>query len=267
MSVASNVVRLTARTALKKNWLNAVIACVEGIFAYFLCYYSAYLLEIVAGETAGRILFLVLAFFLLLPLFSGLIRYFWRMIFGVCDHPASVFWYFSETGQYLRAVKVWGALALRGILFGFLLFLPSAVLNFFSKLPFYDFFHLSMPLWAANLGYLALLCRSVAAVIFFFVMLRYYTAPFLAVADENMDIAEVFHMSVVISKMSATDFLVLLFSFLGWAALSLLMIPMIFTIPYFLTACSVHVRFVIAQYNQRFSQTQPQQTPTFSISV
>ena len=81
-------------------------------------------------------------------------------------------------------------------------------------------------------------------------MLRFYIAPILFVADENMDVSETLHMSTVISRKSSLDFIYLISSFIGWILISVLVIPLIFTLPYILTSYAVHVRFAIAEYNK-----------------
>ncbi len=45
------------------------------------------------------------------------------------------------------------------------------------------------------------------------------------------------------------DFIYLFFSFAGWILLSLIFIPLVFTMPYFIAGVCVHTRFAIAEYN------------------
>ncbi len=268
MTITSYAVRKTARTALKKNWLNAVIACVAGLFSFILCVYAGSFFAIPAGDTAGNVLQVILAFFLLLPLFLGILRFYWRSLFGVQDNPLIIFYYFTEKRLYLRALKLWGALALRALVIGVLLFLPSWIAQLFAGSVIYDYLHLSIPLWTSNLLYVAQILRAAASVVLLFVMLRYYLSPILLIADEEMQVTEALHLSVLESKTSSLEFLALIGSFIGWGLLSILIFPLVFTLPYFLTACCVHGRFVFARYNKTVAaQTVPDEPPTYAANI
>ena len=82
------------------------------------------------------------------------------------------------------------------------------------------------------------------------IMLKYYLAPFLFVADEDMDVMEAIHKSTVLTRATAVDFLILVLSFLGWILLSVLVMPLIFTLPYMVMSYVVHSRFAVANYNK-----------------
>ena len=98
-------------------------------------------------------------------------------------------------------------------------------------------------------------------------MARYYIAPFLLIADEDMDAAEAIHMSDVISKSTMLDFIYLFFSLLGWIILSVLVIPIMFTLPYIITSVSVHTRFAIAEYNKRVDKQNSDTFPTYVAGI
>ena len=98
-------------------------------------------------------------------------------------------------------------------------------------------------------------------------MLKYYLAPFLIVADENMEVGEAIHMSSTVSKNVMLDIIYLFLSFLGWIALSVLIIPLVFTMPYMLTSLSFHVRFAIAEYNKRVEKINQSDIPTFAAGI
>ena len=131
-----------------------------------------------------------------------------------------------------------------------ILFFPVIILWLFTESFIYDLFEIAMPLWVANLNPIFRIAEVFAIVAFCFYMLRYYISIILFVADENMDINETFYMSKLISRKSSLDFIYLFSSLLGWVALSLFIIPLIFTLPYMLTSYAVHSRFAIAEYNK-----------------
>lgn len=249
MTASSSVVKLTARTALKSNWLKAIAACMSVISVFIIISGIASLVSFVGGDIAAYICEAVLGFLLLLPLCHGLIRFFWRLLFGADDSPLSVFYFFSGKAEYLRAMHIITALCLRLVFFGIILYIPALIVDIFGGVKIYDLLDIPIPLWTSNLYYLSLFLKTVATVLLFFIMLRYYAAPILSVADEDMDAAEAVHMSSVIYKRTMLDFIYLFFSFLGWLLLSLTVIPIIFTMPYFIASICVHTRFAVAEYN------------------
>jgi len=91
--------------------------------------------------------------------------------------------------------------------------------------------------------------KSVAVAVLVAIMFKYYLAPFLVVADEEMDVYEALHKSTVLSRATVMDFIILILSFLGWIILSVTVIPLIFIIPYFMVSYLVHSRFSVANYN------------------
>lgn len=263
MTASTSAVKATAKTALKNNRLSACVSSITVIFAFFVCYLTSGFVSFIATDAAGTAFFAALTFFLLAPLALGLLRFIWRMIFGVCDNPVSVFYYFSSKKLYTKAMRLMLSLTLRLLFFGALVFLPAIIVDLFTGVRIYEIIGIPIPLWTSNLYYLSVFLKTVAGVILVFIMARYYFAPFLVIADENIDTSEAVHMSGVLSGKTMLDLIYLFFSMLGWIILSVLVIPLIFTMPYLLTALSVHVRFAIAEYNKLtngFGTTPPEFT-------
>lgn len=249
MTASSSVVKLTARTALKNNWLKAIAACMTVISAFIIISGIASLTSYVGGNTFAYICEAILCFLLLFPLTHGLVRFFWRLLFGADDRPLAVFYFFSGKAEYMRAMRLITGLCLRLAFFAIILFIPAKIVDIFGSAKVYDLLDIPIPLWTSNLYYLSLFLKTVATVLLFFIMLRYYAAPILSVADEEMDASEAIHMSCVIYKRTMLDFIYLFFSFAGWLLLSLTVIPLVFTMPYFIAGVCVHTRFAIAEYN------------------
>lgn len=249
MTASSSVVKLTARTALKNNWLKAIAACMTVISVFIIISGIASLISYVGGDTAAYIFEAILCFLLLFPLIHGLVRFFWRLLFGADDSPLAVFYFFSGKAEYMRAMRLITGLCLRLVFYAIILFLPAKIVDLFSGVRIYDLLDMPIPLWTSNLYYLSLFLKTVASVLLFFIMLRYYAAPILSVADEEMEAAEAIHMSSVIYKRTMLDLVYLFFSFFGWILLSLTVIPLVFSLPYFTAALCVHTRFAVAEYN------------------
>lgn len=265
MTAGSQAVKSTAKTALKNNWVKAIVCCTVFLFCFLLCYNISSLVGYISTSLVSGLLLIVGCVFLIIPVGLGVLRFFWRMIHGANDSPLICFWYFSSKSLYLRAIKLTFSLGIRALGYGMILYLPVVAVRFFSGGYIYDMLDMAIPMWTANLEHLSVFLRTLATVALFFLMLRYYSAPVLTVSDDGMDIAEAIHMSVTVSKGTLLDFIYLFFSFIGWILLSVLFIPLIFTLPYMVTSYVVHVRFAIADYNKQISSMEDNDFPSYSV--
>lgn len=261
MLPASAVVKLTARTAMKGKYLKCFICGGILFFAYIVCLYVAQMISFVSNSVIGTVFFCLLSAFAVLPLFLGVLRFFRRLLWGADDNPVEAFHYFSSVKLYKRVMKLVALIVLRLIIAGIPLFIPAIITEVLSNEEIYNLFKMNMPVWSSNLWVLTAFLEAVAGIILILVMLKFYLAPFLLVADEEMEPEEAMHMSAVISKRSAADFFFLIISFAGWILLSLFMVPLIFTMPYFFTSYLVHSRFAVTQYNRVVDNFNSANTP------
>jgi len=151
------------------------------------------------------------------------------------------------------------------LLYSLLLNIPFFIVKALSHSFLYELIGLSVPFWAANLTSVTVILRLISNIALIFIMLKFYLAPMLFVADDNMESVEAVHMSSTISKKSYVDFIYLGFSFFGWILLSGLVIPMIFTLPYIALSYLIHSRFVISEYNTHIEQTSYNAYPSFTV--
>jgi len=267
MSVASNVVKVTAKTALKGNYLKGIISGCVLLFCLIINYYISSLVELVSNLIIAEIYSLLFSVFVTFPLLMGVLRYFWRMIMNTTDNPMSVFYYFSEKALYFKTLKLFFTVAIRLLPIAVLIYLPAVFVWLLSQSRLFELFDLSIPIWSSNLQYAILFTNTLCTVIIAFISLRYYIAPILFISNDDLDVMEALHMSCVISKKSAFDFIFLFLSFLGWILLSILAFPLIFTLPYILTSYTIHSRFVIAEYNKHIANTAAKQYPSFTVGA
>ena len=251
MMAPSSVVKATAKTAMRGKFYKCIIACTVFVFSVIIGLYLAQLVDFVSPlPYTGDVFFVAFAVFLFAPLFLGLLRFFRRLVWEEDDAPLIVFHYFSSAELYMRAVKLIFFLGLRIALVSLVLYLPAIVVDIFSGSGIYDILGMRMPLWIPNFRVISVCLKAVAGVVLFFVALRWYMAPFLYVADEEMDALEAIHMSSTISRGTALDFFLLIISFIHWIILSLFMLPIVFTLPLFIAAYTVHCRYAVAHYNK-----------------
>lgn len=263
--MSSKAVKITAKTSLKGKWISAIASCCILIFSFMIASNSVSVLSIVTGEFIAELLLLLLFVFLICPLILGLIRYFWRILFDVQDNPLSVFYYFSNKLIYKRTLGLILFLVFKFIIWGLFLKIPLYITELISNDNVYEFFKMPIPIWTANLSGVKGFLDVISTVLVGFIMLKYYLAPMLFVADDNIEPAEAMHMSLTISKKTTIDYIYLIFSFIGWILLSFTVIPLIFTLPYFITSYLVHSRFAVADYNKLIKQINDNLYQTYSI--
>lgn len=255
MLSGSLAVKSTAKVALKNNWTNVIIGSCIFMFSVLICNITASIINIALGQIGSFIILFAGTVFLSMPLFLGLLRYIWRILLGVCDNPVSVFYYFSQKCLYKKAMVLIFVLGIRALLWYAVLNIPSLVVKIVSSEAVYELLNVPMPIWTANLNNTVVFLNSLSGVLLCLIMLKFYLSPMLFIADDNIEVAEAIHMSTVISKKTAIDYIYLIFSFLGWIVISLFIIPLIFTLPYILTSYLVHSRFAVADYNNHIENS------------
>ena len=265
MVASCSIIKKTARAALQGKYLRCAIAAAIPIFMTFGCMLASELFLFARPmQAAYFIVFAILFVCLLLPLYFGTLRFFWRAFSNCEDDPITVFHYFSKGSLYKKAMKLVCRFVFRAVGYGLLFFLPAIVTGILADSKIYDLFGMNMPDFSSVFWILSGFLGIIATIALLCVMLKCYIAPFLLVADEEMEPDEAMHMSFIISKGTVVDYVVLVICFAHWILLSLLAIPLLFTVPYMIMAYLVHARFATARYNQMISRKKEENnTPTF----
>ena len=249
MTSNNSVIKITSKTILKNKYNISIFASLIVVFSYLICYCFCSVFATLFGDIIAYCFLGLIIIFLFTPIFFGLLRYFWRMNCCCIDKPYSVFYYFSNFSLYKRVTYFSVSLTIKTLIYGFILLIPAIIIWLISQSFIYDIINIDIPIWTANLHFVFILLRTIGIVLLFLLMLKYYIAPFLLIADENMEIGECFHLSKIISKKTTIDFIYLILSMLGFIILSLFIAPAIFTLPYIIVVYLVHCRFSVAEYN------------------
>ena len=265
MTPTNSVVKITAKSVLSNKWVRAIFATAILLFILFISLNTASILNLVLGDIFANVFLAAISFFMIFPVALGLIRYFWRFLFEVEDNPTMIFYYISNSKVYKKSLTLIFNLSYRFILYSLLINLPRIILILMSKSFVYEFIGMPIPMWSANLSGVSTILGVISSVVIFFVISKFYLAPVIFVADDNIDVHEAMHMSTIISKKSSMDFYYLILSFIGWLLLCLLVVPLIFVLPYFIVSYLVHVRFAIAEYNKHVEETTKSIFPTITV--
>ena len=244
-------VKDTARVCLKKIWPAAIAASVIiGATAVFgFCISSA--ASGVWTQTVATVTAVLYFIFITAPLIMGLIFWLWRVTV-LNDSPVTEMFYpFSSWMVYMRVMRFIFLLAIRLIIMFVVVMLPYALAHIASSPELYSHLNGTMPVWTVNIWVFAEFLKYAGIAAFFISALRYYLAPVLFVAGSEITSAEALHMSRMVSKVSMGSFIQLVLGFAGWAILSVLLIPALYTLPFFLVSFILHCRYAINYYNGR----------------
>ncbi len=249
---------MTSNTAIK----NAAKQSMRGRF--LLCTVAACIpmFAVVAGELlielplyfgAGAVLFLplllgMLAFFCV-PMFLGAMRFFWLLSRKENVNPGAVFYFFKRFSDYSRCISVMVPILLRSIGIGVAVFLPSMVVSTFASADYYAELGTEAPDFLPLIEIFGIVLAVAGAVLWGVYLLRHYMKPFLLIAAPDMINEEITFHSERIYKRTAHRTLRFVLSFWPWILLSLLVFPLVFTLPYFISSWVAYCRYSVAEYN------------------
>ncbi len=248
----NTVVKITARTALKGRWLEAILASFTGYFGVLILTLglSLGILTKDGNIILASALFAVLfGVFILSPLFLGIIRYFWRLTNSLQDELPSVFHFFSDKTKYSRAIKLCFIMGWRIVTAIFVCMLPYVIVSLLSTDKLYMLIGRDVPIWAPSLILIRAFLYLVGIVCAVIYVLRYYLVPVLVAMNDDMLLLEAVHTSSMVAKRSGGAFFSLALSMLGWIFLTNLIMPALYTLPFIIACYVVHSRFAMANYN------------------
>ncbi len=254
----TKAIKSNAKTALHGKW--ATVIGIGGILLsalsihFILISIIATILSGFVGENTAAIIGLAGGIFVCqffgMPLIYGALRWFWFTT-ADADVPVSeIFCYFSRGGEYLRALSLSFRIFLRIVGVLLICFLPSFIVTAVGHPYTYDILNFSMPYWTSSIWALGNVLTAFGAFLSVLLLLRYFAAPILMINDNSLSPQEALHRSIILSKNANGRTLGFIISFIGWGALSLLAVPLIFTLPFFLVCYCVYCRFLIHHYNR-----------------
>lgn len=267
MNISSIAVKKTAITALKGRYLSALITATIYIFACLICMICRDTAAPFLGSALTPVFSLALIIFLMIPLTLGLVFFSVRIVFCGEAHPLLLFNFFTDKNSYIRAMKFALPFMLKTVISGVILFIPCFAVDLLASGKLFTLFGAQIPLWTSSLWGVSVVLRVLAFIVLILVMLKYYLAPFLLVADNDMDPLEAMHISRIIAKRSKKDFLFLIFSFAFYILACVFVVPIIFIIPYFAVAYAVHCRFTVAAHNKIADSMNLPEVPSFDADI
>ena len=247
--VTTKAVKSTALEHLRGNWPKACSVAMIPVFATIAVVLIGYLLTLPFGTVIADVISVIIFILLCAPLWMGALRVYWRLANGCDDDVAEAFYYFSGKKEYkrcflfnLRVTAYWLKVEL-------LVFFPCLLTYVFTNGDFYEWLGISMPLILLNLRYLIYVFYLLAFIVTIIHIVKLYLPAFLLVSDEEMPPVLCFKRGIEVGAYTKSRFSGFAIGFLGWIILSLLFIPLLFTVPYLLMSYVVACRYNVAYYN------------------
>jgi len=260
----------TARVTLKKRWPAAIAVSLILLIVFIIEIYFQQLVLIIAkgdyvwsplqpqniiylnqwSNVLATVVSTLFCFTITFPLVLGVLRWFWRTTGGADDSVGGVFYYFSSRNNYLLSVKVFWGFFWRAVAVMAVAFLPYVIVYVATSPEVYALFGKSIPLGISSLSSIAdfLIVLGLVGLIAF--IIRYYLVPSILFWDETVSVHDAFKYSAVVSNGSKGAYFYFVISFIGWFVLSMLAVPLLFTVPYFLASVTVFSRYVINHYQR-----------------
>lgn len=263
MATTIKTIKKNAIEALKDKWVIGIISALTFLFVFLIIQIIVWLIGIVTGDRISVSIMFIMFVVFMGPLFSGIVRHFWRMFGGLSETPATAFYYFSSFPRYFKVLRLYIMLAIKYIIWSIVFNLPAIAVSVISDVRLYDFLKIPIPMWSQNLTNLVDFLYTVGSVLTLFMLTKFYLAPFLLIVNDEIEVDEAIHMSAVISKASFTELIYLIFSILHWFILSLLFIPLVFTLPYFIMCYVSHSLEAVNSYNEKIKKLNDENFPSF----
>ncbi len=251
-----------AKRALKNRWAEAIVVSLVFLSASLLdSVMQAVLMTILKVDTVWSILnptgvatvsvlasnaitlfSAVFSLAVMFPLIYGVLRWFWQVTGGGDPAVGEIFYYFSSSRLFFKSLGLSFGLFWRLIVGALVCFFPYNILGVLTEPAFYAEVGIAMPVVMQSftplvdtfefLGFFALL-------LYIAVYAMFYTVLF---SEPQLSSHRTIKESKSVSKSNRVRFIGFIFSFFGWFLLSPLVLPLLFTIPYFLSSLTVFGR-------------------------
>ena len=246
---AEAIIKAQARDTLRHNYVKAIVALlivllpvymIDGAATVIACaLYNCISNKGVADVWATAICYplMLTAGILLSPVINGYIRAYYKAAYTKRFDLNDVFYYF-DAYRYKTALKLNISYILRMLIPVLVLYIPLFIYeitsaniggDFYGSTVYKDFFF-----------FLAVL-STITTTLY---SLKYFTVFTICVDIETLDAKQAFMYSKYIMKNKTTSAAKLIFSFTPWMLLCLLVLPMLYVIPYMTQALCISAKWM-----------------------
>lgn len=185
------------------------------------------------------------AFFGLLvifPLVIGILRWFWFVTGAKDVQIVEVFYYFSNTRVFFKTIRIAFSVIWRIIVAAIVSFLPSVICNQLLRPEIYNYFGFAMPIWLSGLFPIVSLLIIFGFVSFVLWVARYVLVYTVIFNEPQLSAKQTIKKAACISHGQRFRLIGFVLSFAGWVALSFLVLPLLFVVPFAFASFCVYGR-------------------------
>ena len=194
------------------------------------------------------------------PLNMGQKEWYWQLSGHQEVHVGDVFGWFGSLRLYLKSLWLWLNIYVRYLLWAVAFCAVPYAMVYVSA---YGLFrHSTQPVLLATgmlLMILGLLLLFAAIFLLVYILMRYMLASYLMVEDNTRKVGAVIRDSVRYSRNYRGEMFRFYLSFIPWAMLCILIVPLFYVVPYFNASLSVFARHLI--FSQRAKEKQEPARP------
>lgn len=260
MIPSAHVIKRTAKSQLKNNWVSAIVVAVLfmlavnffGVLLSLMVYffYGAHKVVMLL-RIAVSVIYGITVFSVIIPLFHGMLRWFWYLGLEKKLPLGDLFYYFSEGRLYIKSLSFYMLLLGKVLMLTVLCILPAVVVRMLPEI--LERFVFDVDSYGMLFYFTSIVLLILGFAVAFVLSMQYFSAPVLAIIGEEKETDEILAVSREL-RLSRGSCVALIASFLGWIALSYLGLPLLYTLPYFLVSYVVAVRFAITNHRYDMSR-------------
>ena len=266
MSIRQTI-KKNALGSLKHHWgraigillflasINALFLLLEQFFCYLLSLNVIEEPALVVDLFHGRIqitssmaivtaAFAIVSFVLMTPLLFGMTKWYFHQVGGERPALQTLFSYFYSVRDLFRSIVLRIIITVRAVLWGLLFAIPSGLI--FWAIQMVDQWKSEYTLLLnAALLLLEGVVTLIMALLWFCWIQRYFLVDYLFVSEAEMGLHAMIKKSVRIMTKNRVQTAALYGSFLPWILLSVLVVPLLFVLPYLFSSAAINARVLL----------------------
>ncbi len=209
--------------------------------------------------TAG---FLILGFFVTAPLLVGIKAWFFGLSGGESPEISAAFAFYSSARLFFKSVLLMLDICLRAFFWVYVLILPGALLSATGGALLTARLRLQNGRLLGTLSVIVGVLLTLLGLLFALVIItRYFLAPYLFAQNNGLGVRKAIKTSISYMHGSAGRLILLLLSYILWAAASLLVLPALYAFPYAQSTLAIFARYTMERGRMDETAEQPEYVP------
>lgn len=255
-------IKYAARSSLKHRWPEAMAVSLVFIATSLLNVLTQYMLMTVFKvkdvwtpftptdvpmysqmASIGITLFsAVFSLIVMFPLIFGVIRWFWLVTGGSDPALNEIFHYFSSSKVFFKTMALSIGLYLRLVVGAIVCFSPYIAMGVLTTPDLYDRLGITMPVVMESLRPLVSFSKILGFIVLLLWISTYALCYTVVFSEPELTAHRTVRRTVEVTRGFRFNSVCFAFSFFGWAIACLLVLPVLFVMPYFLSSIAIYGR-------------------------